>query len=76
MCLMDFHGVSINFYPFSRWMWHQLGSFHVFCHKSCHLSSFLRSSKTPEIVATFGWVKKLPFESQLIWTAGTYTDWF
>ena len=46
------------------------------CHKSCHLSSFLRSSKTPEIVATFGWVKKLPFESQLIWTAGTYADWF
>ena len=48
----------------------------VLRHKSCHLSSFLSSSKTPEIVATLGWVKKLPFESKLIWTAGTYTDWF
>ena len=68
----DFHGVSINFrldLALARfWSYHFAISIAI-------LSSFLRSSKTKEIVATLGWVEKLPIhrESRLILTAGTYT---
>ena len=80
-----FHGFSWCFYEFLSisQMWPPTRFFWMaFCHSGLAiLSSFLRSSKTPEIVATLGWVETLPFESQLfesqlIWTAGTSTDWF